>query len=314
MASENSALVAVGTNSGVVTRPATPRSASKVVRSTEAPAGPRRFLYLLLSLAIIPLAFSVFAEDGSVVERFEQAYEEHPEAFQGADGEGADLDSILTALPDQRLAGAHLSKQTWVHWIYAFASAGAFLAVAIFLFKRGTANAQQLLAVGASTATLGIISLLLIQLAASLTNGILFRGNIVILIAFYVLKFIAFSYQCASDPENGFLLSFFGYTFGVGMCEELVKAAPMLLRMRSPQGIDWRGACVWSWPAASVLASPKESCIHRTITKASKRPISTSCGSYRAWHSTPCGPPRSASRSGISGTNWRRISIGRNWP
>jgi len=221
------------------------RSVSQRLAPDHARAGGRRFLYFALILAMIPLALSLIGDDHSVEERLARTQESHPDAFNSALDGTFDPDEFFAKLPDHKLLGAHLSKESWAHWLYAFISAGVFLAVAMFLFEKGTANSKQLLGVGATTATLGIISLLLIQLAASLTNGYLFRGNIAIMIAFYILKFIAFSYQCASDPSNGFILSFFGYTFGVGLCEELVKAAPVLLRMRSPKGIDWRGACVW---------------------------------------------------------------------
>jgi RsiW-degrading membrane proteinase PrsW (M82 family) len=225
-------------------RPRAPRAAT-----SRAPAGVRRFLYFALVLAIIPLAISIAGGGGDIEQRLQQTFESHPDATDIPIEAGMDASDVLQLVanttPEHRIVGAHLSTDSWAHWIYACFSAGVFLAVAIFLFEQGTATSKQLLAVGATTATLGIISLLLIQLAASFTSGVWVRGNIVIMIAFYVLKFIAFSYQCASDPENGFLLSFFGYTFGVGLCEELTKAAPVLLRMRSPKGIDWRGACVW---------------------------------------------------------------------
>lgn len=214
-----------------------------------APAGARRFLYFAVLLAIVPLAVSIAGGEGDLGERLGQTFATYPETSEIEVEPGMDADDLLQRVadttPEHRIIGAHLSTDSWMHWIYALLSAGAFLAIAIFLFERGTANPQQLLGVGATTATLGILSLLLIHFAASFTSGILISRNVIVLIIFYVLKFIAFSYHCASDPDNGFLLSFFGYTLGVGLCEELVKAAPVLLRMRSPRGIDWRGACVW---------------------------------------------------------------------
>jgi RsiW-degrading membrane proteinase PrsW (M82 family) len=37
-----------------------------------------------------------------------------------------------------------------------------------------------------------------------------------------------------------------GFTFGVGLCEELCKAIPLLWLMRKrPEQATWRGACVW---------------------------------------------------------------------
>src|SRR5262249_22488374 len=52
-------------------------------------------------------------------------------------------------------------------------------------------------------------------------------------------------YRAAMDPENGFLLSFFGFTLGVGFCEEATKALPLLWHFRKTGGLDFRGACMW---------------------------------------------------------------------
>lgn len=60
-----------------------------------------------------------------------------------------------------------------------------------------------------------------------------------------VLAFIAFTYRCAIDPEMGFLPSLFGFTFGVGLCEELCKAIPIIWMLRSYRRLGWRGAAIW---------------------------------------------------------------------
>jgi RsiW-degrading membrane proteinase PrsW (M82 family) len=65
------------------------------------------------------------------------------------------------------------------------------------------------------------------------------------MLIFAVLRFIAFSYAAAEDPENGFLLSFLGFTFGVGLCEELVKAAPVFLHRGDEERANWRGLFIW---------------------------------------------------------------------
>jgi RsiW-degrading membrane proteinase PrsW (M82 family) len=99
--------------------------------------------------------------------------------------------------------------------------------------------------VGLATATFGIVFLLGVQWIAALTDGHYLVGRSVIVLFFYIFKFIAFSYSAASDPSNGFLLSFFGFTFGVGLCEELTKALPVVFYIRGGSKLDWRGACLW---------------------------------------------------------------------
>jgi len=62
---------------------------------------------------------------------------------------------------------------------------------------------------------------------------------------FYVIKFIGFSYQAALDPDNGFILSMVGFTFGVGFCEEICKLLPLLWHYKREAKLDLSGAVVW---------------------------------------------------------------------
>jgi RsiW-degrading membrane proteinase PrsW (M82 family) len=49
---------------------------------------------------------------------------------------------------------------------------------------------------------------------------------------FLFLYSIGFSYYSALDPDSGFIESFIGFTFGVGLCEELVKLIPVVWLMK----------------------------------------------------------------------------------
>jgi RsiW-degrading membrane proteinase PrsW (M82 family) len=95
------------------------------------------------------------------------------------------------------------------------------------------------------TATIGIALLLGVQLLANWTQGRIWTGRSIVVVLFYIAKFIGFSYRAANDPENGFLLSCFGFTFGVGMCEELCKALPILYRYTKKGELPWKTACLW---------------------------------------------------------------------
>jgi RsiW-degrading membrane proteinase PrsW (M82 family) len=96
------------------------------------------------------------------------------------------------------------------------------------LFEPGGSSAMHLLTVGAVTGTIGIISLLAFQWIAEFTQGFWLRGGSIIVVLFYIVKLIGFSYHAALDPENGFALSFLGFTCGVGLCEELTKILPVV--------------------------------------------------------------------------------------
>ena len=119
-----------------------------------------------------------------------------------------------------------------------------FFAATWLLFEPGRATVSQWLIVLAVTSTVGIISLLAFQWIAEATDGVWLTGRSVIVLLFYIVKFIGFSYHAANDESNGFLLSFFGFTFGVGLCEELTKALPVIFMLQSDEKLDWRAACL----------------------------------------------------------------------
>jgi RsiW-degrading membrane proteinase PrsW (M82 family) len=115
----------------------------------------------------------------------------------------------------------------------------------MFLASDGSANGLHVLSVGLTTATAGIAFLFLVQALASYTEGRVMIGGGILMIVFAVLKFIAFSYGAAANPEYGFFLSFLGFTAGVGLCEELVKAIPLFWHRSQETGKAWRGLFIW---------------------------------------------------------------------
>jgi RsiW-degrading membrane proteinase PrsW (M82 family) len=143
------------------------------------------------------------------------------------------------------VSGALFPRSSWAHWGLAAAATVLFLAFMMFLASDGSAQPIHVLVVGLITATLGVGFLLLVQMLAALTRGFVLIGGSVVALLFYVLKFIAFSYDAASDPDNGFFLSFLGFTMGVGLCEELVKAIPLFWRRNEDGGSTWRGLFIW---------------------------------------------------------------------
>jgi RsiW-degrading membrane proteinase PrsW (M82 family) len=105
---------------------------------------------------------------------------------------------------------------------------------------------RRLLIVGTFTATIGILFLLAVQWVAEWTQGRIMYGRSVLVIFFYIAKFIGYSYHAALDPRTNFFISCMGFTFGVGMCEELVKALPLLVHYRNHESahLSWRAACL----------------------------------------------------------------------
>ena len=133
------------------------------------------------------------------------------------------------------------SRATWVHWIYGAIAAGCFWIFSLLLFPAEKRTPHHLLLVGLFTGTVGILILIGFQYAASATQGVWLRGRGVIMIIFYIIKFIGWSYISAEDPDANLLLSFVGFTCGVGLCEELCKALPLLGYYRRDARMGWRG-------------------------------------------------------------------------
>jgi RsiW-degrading membrane proteinase PrsW (M82 family) len=143
------------------------------------------------------------------------------------------------------LAVPLLQRDTWGHWGLAAVAAVLFMLYFCFAYPRGNAKPQSLVAVGAFTGTLGIVLLLVLQWVASFATGLRVRGGGIIVIIWLILMVIGFSYAAADDPTNGFWLSFLGFTIGVGLCEELCKAIPVISHYKSGGGLGWAGACLW---------------------------------------------------------------------
>jgi RsiW-degrading membrane proteinase PrsW (M82 family) len=198
---------------------------------------------LLVALTFVPLGFQTYGGESDVEERLERTLTSHPELADQLKGAESD-DDFFSLLPDHRIEGAHLPHETWVHWLYALVSAVGFFLLMWLLFEHGQSTPTHLATVGLVTGTVGIISLLAFQWIAEFTQGFWLRGGSIIVILFYVIKLIGFSYHAALDPENGFGLSFLGFTCGVGLCEELTKIVPVLFLIGNDHKLGWRAACV----------------------------------------------------------------------
>jgi RsiW-degrading membrane proteinase PrsW (M82 family) len=187
----------------------------------------REWRHGLLCLALIPLAvMTLHAGRSDVVQRFQRTIREAPDGVEqrvehALRSPRVTLDLVLAELPDERIEGSYLSRSTYAHWGLAVASAFLFLGALPFLFPWGTSHDRNLLSVSAFTATFGIIALTAFATIASS------------------------AYADALDPRSGVFASMFGFTAGVGVCEELTKALPVLVFFLSLRSMDWRRACLW---------------------------------------------------------------------
>jgi RsiW-degrading membrane proteinase PrsW (M82 family) len=213
----------------------------------------RRHLHWLLALAMIPLAISLMSNSPShdIADRLEETLLDAPVEVQvqflSKLKTAKSLDELIGVLPGERIKGAWLPRSTYVHWLFGLLATAAFLVFFMFLASDGSANAKQVLIVGLVTATVGVGILLIIQSIASMTHGRVVIGRSILVILFWIFKFIDFSYTAAADPENGFVLSYFGFLLGVGLFEELVKLVPLFWHSEEEgsTGKTWRGLFIW---------------------------------------------------------------------
>ncbi len=219
----------------------------------------RDYTYLLLLLALVPLAVSMLRRD-DVGLRLEQTLKETPavgdrllEAVKEKTGQDHIPgwfarflpDEFYGLFPDNRIHGALLGRSSGTHWLLAMLAFAAFFGLILLFFPRGIANARDLLLVALFTATAGMMILLGLQALANATRGyVVIRGGIPGLI-FLIFKFICGSYDAALDPRANFFVSFIGFTFAVGFLEESCKAIPLVWHYRARGTLTWRGACLW---------------------------------------------------------------------
>ena len=162
-----------------------------------------RHLHWLLVLALIPLAMSLLQtrqEDGA--KRFLSTVDQLPpdarlRALQAVEdlekGKGS-VEQLFATLPDHRLIGALLPRDTWAHWLFTLGAAVLFFAFLLALTLEGSATPHHLLVIGLFTATLGILFLLAVQFLAAWSQGVIIIPRGIIGILFWILKHIGYSY------------------------------------------------------------------------------------------------------------------------
>lgn len=206
----------------------------------------RQHLHWVLILGLMPLVLSaLLGHREGIVEQVEHSLENHPEVNADAVAESTSLHDLAMQFPEHRLDGALLAADTYMHWGFALASSLVFLGLFMCMWPGKESRAPALLLTGLATGTVGIMLLLGFQWVAFSTQGVVLRrGRGIGALLFLIVQFIGFSYRCALDGESGFLSSFFGFTFGVGLCEELCKALPVAFYLSGPEKRTLREVCI----------------------------------------------------------------------
>jgi RsiW-degrading membrane proteinase PrsW (M82 family) len=229
----------------------TPKAAKRDREKKPEAASIREYSYWLLLFALVPLVFSLLsAEEQTFAERLETTMEnaapEQAKQIEAvlAKAENITRDELFAVLPEGKLFGAHLSQSTVIHWVYAAVATTGFLLLILLMFSVERSNPAHLLGIGLFTGTVGIVFLLAVQFCAQIDiRSIRACGWFGLILL--ILALIGLSYRSALDEDSNFLLSAVGFTFGVGLCEELTKAIPLLFYYQRFATMGWRGACLW---------------------------------------------------------------------
>ncbi len=219
----------------------TKANAEAVTRADTELGQPFRYHWIYL-VALAPLALMILWPHEPTETRLMRTLQNHPEVASQLEAE--DPTEFFELLPGHRIEGALLSRDSIVHWVFGAISAASYLGLLFAMFPGSQKRTVRLLLVGLFTATVGIMILLLFQILAATTQGALIGGRGLGVLIYLIFKLIGYSYRCAQDPSIGFWGSFFGFTIGVGFCEELCKALPVRHYLRNARKTGWRGACL----------------------------------------------------------------------
>jgi RsiW-degrading membrane proteinase PrsW (M82 family) len=218
--------------------PPEPKQPKEEVVPAAANKSPREYLYWALALAIFPLAvFLAHPREEDLATRFRWALAKAPADVKHKIEQLQEVydipDEVLAfvlveMLPSGRLdSRALLPRHTTWHWVFAAAAAGVVFVFSSCLFSPGMAKPGHLVAVALFTGTMGVAFDLILR------DTKIFD------------LFLHFGSLPGENPVQGFLASWAGFTFGVGLVEEFSKLLPLLWFQHRKRKISWRLACLW---------------------------------------------------------------------
>jgi hypothetical protein len=198
----------------------------------------------ILLLTMVPLIAHIVSPTPGFDTQVRATLTAKPELFDTVDPTTS-RETLLRLVPSGRLLGAHLPYRTWRHWLYGLVSAAGFVGVILLLFRARLQQLSQLLVAVAFTSCAGLLFLHLIHWMASLADESWSGVGNVFWIFFYLVKFAAYSYRGVLDSDVGLFSAWFGFTVGVGLCEEVLKIAPVYAALKTRDDMDWHAALLW---------------------------------------------------------------------
>jgi hypothetical protein len=233
------------------------RSAAPLPRRSPEPAAAQPFrraslvrhLPWLLVLILVPLAWpGEGAKDRLTFEqRAKETIAATPRSFTGYylnlyEEDQGSIEDVFKQLPEQRCLGAFLPRGTWWHWGFAVAAVALFGALSRVANGHRVAPPRAMLGMALAGALGAATFLVLVGLLTERTWQWSLRDSSYSLLLVPLSNGFDYSFRAALHPVNGLLPSFLGFTLLAGLCEELIKALPLLFYYRRPRQHDWRGA------------------------------------------------------------------------
>ncbi|MBI5365877.1 MAG: PrsW family intramembrane metalloprotease [Planctomycetes bacterium] len=192
---------------------------------------PLRVAPWTLLVALVPLFWVTVYPPEPAEERLGRWLDLHPEQVASAQA-CKNAWELVRALPEKRIPGALLPHDSLLHWALAPLSALLFLGWILVALPRGGIGVPRLAIETLRTAILGTCFLWICQYVVENPGSGSFVGTSYEIFFIYLMFFLAYSYASALNPESGFWMSLFGFTFGVGLCEELCKIWPVTRQVR----------------------------------------------------------------------------------
>lgn len=207
----------------------------------------RGSLYMCFLLASIPLFLGILFEDKADVDtRLDKTIQALPKAAQVRakkvyteyKRDEADLEEVLQVLPDKKIQGAWLPLYSKWHYYFTGIAAVVYLLLLGILLPKGFSKFHVKVFIAFFTGTAGMALLFLIQSIAASRAAIGGGGLFGLIFAL-----IGIAYNVGDNLDIGFVTLLLANIFGVGLCEELIKALPVFVYFMGRKRIRWHECC-----------------------------------------------------------------------
>lgn len=208
----------------------------------------RGSLYFLFVFAFIPLFLTmVQGQEQNLVKVIEKGIEEDlrgekkskaKKAFELAKTGKGSIEDVLNFFPNKKLKSAWLPRDSELHIYLAMVCFIGFMFVTCLCLPKGFSRIPLMLMIAGFTGVFGIGMLLILQFMAMSGWGFIVGGPFAI-----IIFMIGIAYRSLLNPDLPFINCLMSYTFGVGLCEEIIKALPIFIIFLGRSRQRWHECC-----------------------------------------------------------------------